>query len=195
MEIDRKIIAASSWIKNGIIEIYNTLFFREYFIKIYIFFWFCKPCQRIYIMFFTGKTVFFFVFFFYQPHIFLLFHIREWRRNEKLEVYLFRRMTEWVRSFLCCCCFSFCTIHSIKLEFAVNLLNNTIRFSKKLLLRIIMTIYLFHFVVKIPYGSPSFLIICDIKNYINQIRCLTSRTFHFPQNTVLVCFEKFNFSH
>lgn len=35
MEIDRKIIAASSWIKNGIIEIYNTLFFREYFIKIY----------------------------------------------------------------------------------------------------------------------------------------------------------------
>lgn len=114
------------------------------------------------------------------------------RFQEEMKNWRFICFDEWLRmskiSFFCCCFSFFCTIHSIKLEFAVNLLNNTIRFSKETFTpHYYMTIYLFHFVVKIPYGSPSFLIICDIKNYINQIRCLTSRTFHFSTKHLCSC--------
>lgn len=185
MEIDRKVIAASSWKKNRIIEIYNSLFFREYFIKIHIFFClFCKPCQRIYIMFFIWKTVIFLSFSYTFVVSIVAFEneMKNWRF-----ICFDEWLSEWELFFLL-------KIHSIKLEFAVNLLNNTIRFSRNFYFALLWRYFLFSiFIVKIPYGSPSFLIICVIKNYINQIRSLTSRTFHFPQSIVLVCFGKFNF--
>lgn len=128
-------------------------------------------------MFFIGKTVFLLLYFYiYHPHTLLLFHIRDSKKKWKIEgLFVSTNDWEWVRSpfFLLVgllLFFLFCTIHSIKLEFAVNLLNNTIRFSKKLLLRIIIWRYIYSILSwKFPTAVQVFLLFVTLRIILTKL--------------------------